>query len=89
MDVLVLLVYHGLEVFLVPLKINDDLLGDLQISLQFASLLLHVQTAFLLPLVGVLQLVQSHLQLLFDLVEVVHLLLGLVKLLARLGLTLL
>ena len=33
-DVLVLLVDHGLEVLLVPLKINDDLLGDLQISLQ-------------------------------------------------------
>ena len=41
------------------------------------------------PLVAVLKLVQSDLQLLLDLVEVVHLLLGLGQLLARLGLTLL
>ena len=52
-------------------------------------LLLQVQTALLLSFVGVLELVQSDLQLLLDLVEVVNLLLGLGQLLARLGLTLL
>ena len=88
-DVLVLLLYHGLQFFLVPLKINDDLLGHLQVGLKLASLFFHVQTALLLSLVRVLQLVQSDLQLLLDLVEVVNLLLGLGQLLARLGLTLL
>ena len=52
-------------------------------------LLLQVQTALLLSFVGVLELVQSDLQLLLDLVEVVNLLLGLGQLLARLCLTLL
>ena len=52
-------------------------------------LLLQVQTALFLSFVGVLELVQSDLQVLLDLVEVVNLLLGLGQLLARLGLTLL
>merc|ERR1719410_655100 len=48
-----------------------------------------ISSRLFFSLVGVLQLVQSDLQLLLHLVEVVHLLLGLVQLLAGFGLTLL
>ena len=77
MDVLVLLLNQVLNIFLVSLKVNDDLLSDLEVTLDLTSLLLHVEATLLLTLMGVFQLVQGHLELLLDFVEVIHLLLGL------------
>merc|ERR1719433_643241 len=59
-----------------PLQLGDGLLHDSQLPLDHPPLLLDVGAAALLLLVGSLQLIQSRLQLVLDLVEVTNLVLG-------------
>merc|ERR1719297_584708 len=67
------------------LEVAHRLLGHLQLTLYLPSLLLNLCTATLLPLQGRLELVQSGLELVLDLVEVGDLVLGDGEVLSRLG----
>merc|ERR1719192_963583 len=83
--VLLLALDGGLQLLLGPLQLGDGLLHHLQLALDLPSLLLDVGAAALLLLVGALQLVQSGLQLVLDLVQVADLVLSNLQVLGGLG----
>ena len=76
-DVLVLLVDRHLQLLLLSLQVGDLLLSDGQFRLGLPPLLVHLKTSLLLPLVRVLQFVKCYFKLGLDLVQIVHLVLGL------------
>merc|ERR1712223_1627360 len=75
-NVLILLDNRSLDVLLLPLQVSHLLLAHLQVRLHLPALFVHLKTRLLLPIVGILQLVESDFQLSLDLVQVFHLLLG-------------
>ena len=75
-QLLLLPLQHLAQLHLVPLQVGHSLLGQLQIALGLSLELLYVAPALLLPLPGVLNLVELLLQPVLQLTQVVALVLA-------------